>query len=636
MQVDDVLHLVNVMHSVNINMDKISIAIKQGEYSLVHEMKLKSTIWQTFGYVYNGNEKVNGVVGCFGCKKVYSYTGHKSGTSNLLRHKCESGQKSIASFFCQKAEAKKPKVSSDLKSLAMKKIVRFVTKDVVPFNVTSAQGFTELAQFLVDVGAKYGNVSVKELLPHPTTVSRHVSETANNLRGTVSEMIRGVFSDIGGGITLDLWSDSYRKINYMGVTVHYIVNGKLEERVLCTRELESDIKKTGEYIKLALVKILRSFDLYSSIDKAVFVTDRGSNVVTALRQYRRISCSAHILNTVLDHTTRGNEEDEGHYRDVQGLISSCRALTTFFKRSGLQNRLGKSLKGDVDTRWNSKLQMFDSINSQWDKILEVLTEKNQEKLIDSIEKKMLEDIIEFLTPFKTAADQLEASKVPTLYMTTLWKQKLLCSLEKNIGDSDFIGYLKEKAKPLLTNKWEMTTTHKLATYLHPHYKNLKFLAEADRHEVKSEARNFITSRKMQVQDKEETNAEPLQKKKKIERLFTEFEDMSDDENSINGDENDEISKYNSEKAKDTVIDLITWWRDHEDQYPYLSKLAYFIHSIPATSAPSERSFSTAGRVMQDRRTSLKPSAVDDIIFLNSNLPNSQVRYVFPSPEVFVL
>lgn len=128
------------------------------------------------------------------------------------------------------------------------------------------------------------------------------------------------------------------------------------------------------------------------------------------------------------------------------------------------------------------------------------------------------------------------------------------------------------------------------------------------------------------------------KRKKIERLFSEFEDMSDDENSTNANDaaNDEISKYSSEKVKDTVCDLITWWRDHEDQYPYLSKLAYFIHSIPATSAPSERSFSTAGRVMQDRRTSLKPSAVDDIIFLNSNLPNSQVGYVFSFPFVFIL
>jgi hypothetical protein len=58
--------------------------------------------------------------------------------------------------------------------------------------------------------------------------------------------------------------------------------------------------------------------------------------------------------------------------------------------------------------------MFDSINSQWDRILEVLIEKNQEKLIDSIDNKLLEDFIGFLTHFKDATDELEASDVPTL------------------------------------------------------------------------------------------------------------------------------------------------------------------------------------------------------------------------------
>jgi hypothetical protein len=78
----------------------------------------------------------------------------------------------------------------------------------------------------------------------------------------------------------------------------------------------------------------------------VLVTDRGSNIVAAC-QFTRLSCSAHILNTVLEHTTRKESGEENS--DMEGLIGSCRALATFFKRSGLQNHLNKSLKGDVDT-----------------------------------------------------------------------------------------------------------------------------------------------------------------------------------------------------------------------------------------------------------------------------------------------
>jgi hypothetical protein len=66
-------------------------------------------------------------------------------------------------------------------------------------------------------------------------------------------------------------------------------------------------KKTGDNIKIEIVKILRSFDLYNIIDKVVFVTDRGSNIVAALRQFTRLSCSAQILNTVFEtHSTERN------------------------------------------------------------------------------------------------------------------------------------------------------------------------------------------------------------------------------------------------------------------------------------------------------------------------------------------
>jgi hypothetical protein len=55
---------------------------------------------------------------------------------------------------------------------------------------------------------------------------------------------------VGGAITLDLWSDVYRKINYLGVIVHYVANGKLKDRVLCTREFDNDMKKLETILKL--------------------------------------------------------------------------------------------------------------------------------------------------------------------------------------------------------------------------------------------------------------------------------------------------------------------------------------------------------------------------------------------------
>ena len=44
-------------------------------------------------------------------------------------------------------------------------------------------------------------------------------------------------------------------------------------------------------------------------------------------------------------------------------------------------------------------------------------------------------------------------------------------------------------------------------------------------------------------------------------------------------------------------DVLTWWKLHKDKLPILAELARAYLCIPATSAPSERLFSTAGNNM---------------------------------------
>jgi hypothetical protein len=67
------------------------------------------------------------------------------------------------------------------------------------------------------------------------------------------------------------------------------------------------------------------------------------------------------------------------------------------------------------------------------------------------------------------------------------------------------------------------------------------------------------------------------------------------------------------------FDILNWWREHQEKFPKLAKLARKIFSVPASSAASERAFSAAGQTITERRTSLKPDTVDSILFLHSNL-----------------
>jgi len=88
---------------------------------------------------------------------VYSHTWHKWRSSNLIKHKCKIGQTTITSFISVKVEIKKKtEVSSDLKLLATKQLVKFVSKDITPFAIAAGDGFIEMALFLIHMRAQHG------------------------------------------------------------------------------------------------------------------------------------------------------------------------------------------------------------------------------------------------------------------------------------------------------------------------------------------------------------------------------------------------------------------------------------------------------------------------------------------------
>ena len=76
--------------------------------------------------------------------------------------------------------------------------------------------------------------------------------------------------------------------------------------------------------------------------------------------------------------------------------------------------------------------------------------------------------------------------------------------------------------------------------------------------------------------------------------------------------------YLSKPVLEKSADPLQWWRVSAATYPVLSLVAHRILSIPATSVPCERLFSTAGIIVNDLRSSLSPQSVNTLIFMNKN------------------
>jgi len=89
----------------------------------------------------------------------------------------------------------------------------------------------------------------------------------------------------------------------------------------------------------------------------------------------------------------------------------------------------------------------------------------------------------------------------------------------------------------------------------------------------------------------------------------------------------EISLYkavNGIKLRNTVTGAfrcpLSWWKVHHADYSFLSKLALRLLSIPATSAPSEHVFSTAGLTIAKDRARLSSDHANELVFLHDSLP----------------
>ena len=63
---------------------------------------------------------------------------------------------------------------------------------------------------------------------------------------------------------------------------------------------------------------------------------------------------------------------------------------------------------------------------------------------------------------------------------------------------------------------------------------------------------------------------------------------------------------------------LQWWKANEPLFPHLAVIAKRFLCIPATSAPTERVFSSAGLTISNARARMLPENADNLVFLNDN------------------
>lgn len=528
-----------------------------------------------------------------GCNTLLIYNGS---TSGMLRHKCKENRHST-----------KNEVSKAARTAVRDKCVSMCAMDLRPFNIVSGEGFINLSQELINTGAKYGQISAKDVLPSSRTVSRHIRDLADQVRDEMIPKVKEAINRDQCAMTCDLWTDNYRKIHYLTITSSYIEEcedkWELRNNVLLTTKFP-EVTKTGANILTEIYEQMAELDITpTQLQNVTFVTDQGPNIKKALENHKRCPCIMHCINTVLRHTL--NEKflsDE--IPDVFHSIQTARKVVGFMKRSGLVTRLEKSLLPDIETRWNSVYMMLDSFHNQRDQIKNILKDVMKEEKMTFYHGEIMENITNFLKIFKEATDDLEGAKEPTLPFVVPWVFKLLDSCEITADDDEIMRKLKKRTETFINVKLlnELHDRHYLATFLHPSFKELLVLSEDKREEIHENVRKILNTVKVV-----EVNPLPSPSKK-----FRKWR-------SATSNHRDELEKYMSmNTTDDDCKNLLSWWKLHAGSFPKLARLGKEVFCIPASSAASERNFSRAGLIVSEKRSSIDPDRVNDILIIHNN------------------
>ena len=73
------------------------------------------------------------------------------------------------------------------------------------------------------------------------------------------------------------------------------------------------------------------------------------------------------------------------------------------------------------------------------------------------------------------------------------------------------------------------------------------------------------------------------------------------------------------------MDLLYWWRVHQEQLPLLAHLTRVVMAVPVASSSSERLFSLSGRLVAPARNRLDPTKVETMVMIQENLKKLKER-----------
>ncbi|CAF1491119.1 unnamed protein product, partial [Rotaria sordida] len=463
---------------------------QQQKFKIIeNESRSHAEWWRSFGFPAQLNEnkkfeRIIGYISCFKCMHTQAYNS-LSGTKRFTQHanKCfpssTSSSISISSLSSTQTTLnqmgfKKSMQFSENDVKTVKKLcAEWICSDIRPFSIVDDPGFRNVAQECIRLGATFGNVDVNNVFRGEKTISRHIICVADELRDQVKDMLSMPLKEGSLTICPDYWTDAYKRISYLAVTVTFVTDGYSYQSIdLFCRQFHFK-KKTAELTLNTLCKHLESFGIVSlaninintkkkkktnsgnvltdttavslvmsikapvditsphesSSDETESSTDDDNNVETALPVTQRkikkklkkpISCKNELQISTKKITV---DQIPPSAKRVLGTLNQCKRIVKYIKKAGINNDIkeggGVTLHQSTIVRWLSMSNLLESILKSFTTTKRLLFARQKQALTTDLDEITIKQLVLVLKPFKHTMTLIQTGNIPSLHLVLL-------------------------------------------------------------------------------------------------------------------------------------------------------------------------------------------------------------------------
>ncbi|XP_065672124.1 uncharacterized protein LOC136089951 [Hydra vulgaris] len=389
-------------------------------------------------------------------------------------------------------------------------------------------------------------------------------------------------------------------------------------------------KHTGEIILEKLDSLIKGLKLEQKTHTWA-TTDGVTNVLKAMRLGKasqlpsindNLWCADHQIHLIVTDALKAVPAWKelssklsklvGHFNHSPKNSSILRKIALDFKQSRTK------LVQNVSTRWNSDLKMLQTIIDLEGCIAKMAeTSTFSEGFLPSLDEILImKGVLNCLEPLEKMSRALSSDKEPTMNLVFM---QLVNVRRKSVffGNHSTLTCVSEYSEKLVEgldarfpNSGIETPEYAMCHFLDPRYKGSVInFADPEKYElIKVTAVQAIIDMK-----KRDGSESPTSNKISSPTLLESEEDEQEDE------AQNEVTLYVEEGCVHKDSNILQYWNNQQNKFPYPTRLARKMLCIPASSSTSERVFLTAGNILTERRTCLSIDNIEMLVFMKENM-----------------